>query len=163
GGALGYRVMGNQQVGIGGQAGEPPFAAGVAGEDDGSASRFDSPGQRGDGAMDNAYGRGGQTVRVKDVPRHVRGSDVVGLPLVAALLLLHEEIAQVPVDAAGPPEEAGHELGGRGHEVVSGGAVNRQWPRAVLEPGGLDERREVAAVVDVKVAEQDDVELRHLR
>jgi hypothetical protein len=56
-----------------------------------------------------------------------------------------------------------HKLRGGGHEVVSGGAVDWEGALAVFEPGRKDESRKVAAVIDMKVAEEEDVGLGHLR
>ena len=59
-------------------------------------------------------------------------------------------------------EEGVHELGGGWHEAVSRRAEYGEGALAVFEPGRKDQSGEVAAVIDVKMAEEKDVRLRHL-
>lgn len=84
------------------------------------------------------------------------------LELVASLAWLYE-FAEIAPGAVWIGEEVVHKLFGRGHEIVSCGAVDRERALAVFKPGRKDEGREVAGVIDVKVAEEEDVGLGHLR
>jgi hypothetical protein len=84
------------------------------------------------------------------------------LELVASVAWFYQ-LAEITPRSAWIAEEFVHKLGGGGHEVVSCWAVDREGALAVFEPGRKDESREVAAVIDVKVAEEEDVGLGHLR
>src|SRR5271168_2497933 len=84
------------------------------------------------------------------------------LELVASLARLYQ-LAEIAPGSVWIAEESVHKLCGGGHEVVSCGAVDREGTLAVFEPGRKDESGEVAAVIDVKVAEEKDVGLGHLR
>ena len=84
------------------------------------------------------------------------------MKFVAAFLAGYEQFAEITVDTL-VAEEVGDELHGGGHEVTAFGAVNGKGASAVFEPGRFDEGGKVAAVIDVKVAEENDVEAGHLR
>jgi hypothetical protein len=84
------------------------------------------------------------------------------LELVATLARLYE-FAEVAPGSVWTGEEVVHKLCGGGHEIVSCGAVDRESALAVFEPGRKDEGGEVAAVIDVKVTEEEDIGLGHLR
>src|ERR1700722_1517023 len=84
------------------------------------------------------------------------------LELVASLAWLYE-FAEIAPGSVRVCEEGVYELCGGGHEVVSCGAEDRERALAVFEPGRKDEGGEVAAVIDVKVTEEEDIGLRHLR
>src|SRR5271170_2331026 len=89
--------------------------------------------------------------------------NVVRLHFVAALLAGVQELAEIAIDAALSIEVIRDEFGSRGHEVISLRAIDGQGAMPIFEPGGLDQRGKVAAVIDVEVAEEDYVEVRHLR
>src|ERR1700761_2657434 len=84
------------------------------------------------------------------------------LELVASLAWLYE-FAEIAPGSVRVGEEGVYELCGGGHEVVSCGAVDGERTLAVFEPRRKDESGEVAAVIDVKVTEEEDVRLGHLR
>jgi hypothetical protein len=83
------------------------------------------------------------------------------LELVASLAWLHE-FAEIAPGSVWIGEEVVHKLCGGRHEIVSRGAVDRERALAVFEPGRKDEGGEVAAVIDVKVTEEEDIGLGHL-
>lgn len=85
------------------------------------------------------------------------------LKFVAAFLVGDQEFAEVAVGAVLIAEKVGDKFGGGGHEVVPRRAVDGQGAFAVFEPGGLNKRGEITAVVDMKVREENYVELGHLR
>jgi|ERR1700733_5557564 hypothetical protein len=84
------------------------------------------------------------------------------LELVTSLAWFYE-FAEIAPGSVWIGEEVVHKLRGGGHEAVSGGAVDRKRTLAVFEPGRKDEGGEVAAVIDVKVTEEEDIGLGHLR
>jgi hypothetical protein len=84
------------------------------------------------------------------------------LELVASLAWFYQ-LAEITPSSAWIAEEFVHKLCGGWHEVVSGGAIDREGALAIFEPGRKDESGEVAAVIDVKVTEEEDVGLGHLR
>jgi hypothetical protein len=59
-------------------------------------------------------------------------------------------------------EEVVHKLSGRRHYVVSRRAEYWQGTLAVSKPGRKDQGREVATVIDMKMAEEKNVDRRHL-
>jgi hypothetical protein len=60
-------------------------------------------------------------------------------------------------------KKIGDKFGGGRHEVVGRRAVDGEIAVTVFEPRGLDERGKIGGVVDVKMSEEDYVELRHSR
>ena len=82
--------------------------------------------------------------------------------MVASLAWLYE-FAEIAPGSVWIGKEFVHKLGGGGHEIVSGGAVDRERALAIFKPGRKDEGREVAGVIDVKVTEEEDIGLGHLR
>ena len=88
--------------------------------------------------------------------------DVMRLELIASLAWLYQ-LAEIVPGSVWIAEEFVNKLSCGRHEVVSCGAVDGEGTLAILEPGRKDESREVAAVIDVKVAEEEDVGLGHLR
>ena len=85
------------------------------------------------------------------------------LQFVASFSFWIDEVAQIPIRSVRITEEIAHKLGGGRHELVSRRTEYRQRTIAVFKPGRKDQSREVAAVIDMKMAEQKDVHLRHLR
>src|SRR5271155_12396 len=89
--------------------------------------------------------------------------NIVRLHFVAALLAGVQKLAEVAIDAALSIEEIGDEFGCGRHEVISLWAVDGEGAIPIFEPGGFNQRGKVATMIDVEVAEEDYVEVRHLR
>jgi hypothetical protein len=60
-------------------------------------------------------------------------------------------------------EQIVHKLRRRRHVLVPRRSVHRQHPRAVFKPRRKNQRRKIAAVIDMKMAEEKNIQLRHLR
>jgi len=111
---------------------------------------------------ENRGGAGGQIAAAEYSRRTCVRNHIVRLQLVIAFLAGDQQLAEIAVNAV-IPEKVGCKLRRRGHKVVSLRPINRQGTFAVLKPRRLDQRREIPAVIDVKVGEQNHVELRHPR
>src|SRR5262249_44156149 len=73
------------------------------------------------------------------------------------------QFAQIPPRSVRLSEQILHELSRGWHVLVARRSVHRQWPLPVFKPRREDQRRKIAAVIDMKMAEEKDVHLRHLR
>src|SRR5579859_3633475 len=60
-------------------------------------------------------------------------------------------------------EKIAHKLPRRRHEIVPCRTVHRQRALAFFKPGRKHQSRKIAAVVDVEVTEQNNIQLGHLR
>src|SRR5208282_1804957 len=89
--------------------------------------------------------------------------NVVRLQLIVALLSGYQQLAEIAISAVLMSEEIVNKLHRGRHEVVSLRAIDRQRPIAIFKPRRLDQRGKVAAMIDVKVREQNHIKLRHLR
>src|SRR5579871_3015761 len=85
------------------------------------------------------------------------------LQFVASVGLWIHQVAQIAIRSMRIIEEIAHKLRGRRHELVSRRPEDRQGTIPIFKPRRKDQCREVAAVIDMKMAEQKDVHLRHLR
>ncbi len=86
GGAFGYGVVRDEEVGVGCELGEAvTFSVGVSAEDDALAGDLHAPGQGGKGAMRDADGVEGHIGVAQDEDGHGGGRDIVRLQLVGSL------------------------------------------------------------------------------
>jgi len=162
GSTFGDGVVGDEQVGVHGELGQArTFSVGIAAEDDALAGDIDSPCQRGKDAVNDADGVDGHIGIAKDKDGDLGRRDVVRLELVGAVGVWLDHFAEVAPGPMRISEEVVHKLSGRGHVPVSGRAVDGQGAASFPEPGGKDEGGEVAAVIDVEMAEEEDVEGGH--
>src|ERR1700761_3184153 len=113
--------------------------------------------------MRDADGVEGDAGVAQDESRRGAGRDIVRLQLVGSLGIRLGHIAEIAPGSVRIAEEVMHQLGGGGHVLVSRRAVDGQGAGAISKPGREDQRGEVATVVDMKVAEEEDVELGEVR
>src|ERR1700761_273817 len=113
--------------------------------------------------MRDAHGVEGHAGVAKDENRRGAGRDIVRLQLVGSLGIRLGHIAEIAPGSVRIAEEVVHKLGGGGHVLVSRRAVYGQGAGAISKPGRKDQSGEVATVIDMEVAEEEDVELGEVR